>query len=586
MAARCEGLQLRLSLLKLLAQHILIISLPALCADSRTIKNLVTEISYYYANYCQGKELISDVVQYIQFSEWQNQLLQDEDAQEADLYWQKQTISSLSKLKLPYENKFTNQEFETDSFQLTFTPELTEEIRSFAHQYYTSTAIVLLTCWQTLIWRLTGESEIVIGAACDRREYEELQDVLGLIATWIPIKTNFTPNLSFKEVLKLVEQTLEDTAQWQDYFVPQSVPENSLAFPIGFDFENFSQRNSALGVTFSLDKFYSCIEQFQVKLTCILRDKSLITEFYYNVHAFSLNSIKRLTRNYHTLLENAIKNPQDKIINLNILSQIDYQQLSIFSQTDIDYPKDKCIHQLFTEQVEKTPNNIAVVFENQQITYSELNRRANQLAHYLQKQGVKPEVIVGLCVERSLNMIIGLLGILKAGAAYLPLDTTLPKENLDLRLQSAQVSLVVSQESLVNYFEPMTVICLDAVGCKLATESDENPHSEVASNNLAYVIFTSGSTGKPKAVTIEHRQLLNYLYAIADGLNLPEKANYATVSTLSADLGNTVIFPSLCRGGCLHVISSERAKDAVAFAQYCQQHPIDCLKIVPSYHVR
>lgn len=588
LAARCQGLQLRLCLLKLLAnQYILIISLPALYADSRTIKNLVTEISNSYANCCRGQEFAGDVVQYIQFSEWQNQLLQDEDAQEASVYWQKQKISSLDRLKLPYENKFKNkelnQEFKTDSFQLTFTPKLTEQIASLAHHYNTSNAVILLACWQILILRLTGESEIVIGAGCERREYEELQDVLGLIATWIPVKINFTPNLSFKEVLQLVEQTLENAAQWQDYFVPQSVePENDLVFPIGFEFEDFSNQESA-GVTFSLNKFYCCFEKFQVKLSCIFCDNSLIAEFHYNVNCFSLDSIKSFASYYHTLLKSAIKNPQLKISDLNILSQIDYQKLSIFNQTDIDYPKYKCIHQLFTEQAEKTPNNIAVIFENQQITYAELNHKANQLAHYLQKQGVKPEVVVGLCVEPSLFMIIGLLGILKAGAAYLPLDTTLPKKNLYLRLQEAQVSLIVSQESLANCFESMMVICLDEIGRQLATESNENPHSEVVSHNLAYVIFTSGSTGKPKGVTVEHRQVVNYLYAITDRLNLPEKANYATVSTLSADLGNTVIFPSLCRGGCLHVISPERTKDAVAFARYCQQHPIDCLKIVPSH---
>ena len=223
------------------------------------------------------------------------------------------------------------------------------------------------------------------------------------------------------------------------------------------------------------------------------------------------------------------------------------------------------------------------MFENEEITYKELNCKANQLAHYLKKQGVQPDFVVGFCVERSLEMIIGLLGILKAGGAYVPLESNLPTEALNLRLQDAKTSLVITQQSLINRFENEKVIAIDADWENIAVESHENPHTEVKPENLVYVIFTSGSTGKPKGVATEHRQLFNYINAIAHQLNLPTTANYATISSLSADLGNTMIFPSLCRGGCLHIISSARVGNAVELAEYCRQHPIDCLKIVPSH---
>ncbi|MHC5717305.1 MAG: amino acid adenylation domain-containing protein, partial [Nostoc sp.] len=289
---------------------------------------------------------------------------------------------------------------------------------------------------------------------------------------------------------------------------------------------------------------------------------------------------------FQTLLASAIANPDATISELEILSQIERQQLLYeVNNNQRDYPQTKCIHQLFEEQAQKTPDNIAVVFEDEQLTYAQLNSKVNQLAHYLQQQGVKAEVVVGLCTERSLEMIIGLLGILKAGGAYLPLDPTLPQGSLNLRLQNIQTDIILTQQRWLDILptDVAKVICLDTDWEVIAQNKDANPSSKATPENLVYVIFTSGSTGKPKGVAIAHQQLLNYVNAIIDSLKLPAGINFATVSTLAADLGNTVIFPALCTGGCLHLISYERATDSAALAEYCRKHPIDCLKIVPSH---
>ncbi|WDD36951.1 amino acid adenylation domain-containing protein (plasmid) [Nostoc sp. UHCC 0926] len=584
-----QGSVLRLSLLKLsLNSYVLLVSLPALYADSRTINNLVNEISHLYSNCLQGKELCDEVVQYLQFSEWQNQLLKDENAEAANKYWQDQKLPSQARLRLPFESQPSKQsEFQADCFRLAIAPELTAKISILAQKYNTSTAVILLACWQTLIWRLTRQPDIVIGMAAARRDYEELHNLLGLVATWLPIKSHLTPDLRFKELLELAEQTIEAGSEWQDYFVPEPVENNNpLAFPIGFEFEQVPEELVAAGVSFYIDKYYSCIELFKVKLTCTQRDNLLTSEFYYDVNYFSDETIRRIAGQFQTLLISAITNPDKKISQLEILSDNDRQQLLVeFNQTQIDYPTDKCIHELFEEQVEKAPNNIAVVFEDQQLTYAELNCKANQLAHYLQTLGVKPEVVVGLCVERSLEMIIGLLGILKAGGAYLPLEPALPKEGLAFRLQDAQVSLLLTQQQLVDDLptNAAQVICLDNDWDAIAQHKDGNPTSETTVENLVYVLYTSGSTGKPKGVAIEHRQILNYINAILDKLDLPPSASFATVSSFAADLGNTAIFPALCTGGCLHIISQERATNPEALADYCEIHPIDCLKIVPSH---
>jgi amino acid adenylation domain-containing protein len=250
-----------------------------------------------------------------------------------------------------------------------------------------------------------------------------------------------------------------------------------------------------------------------------------------------------------------------------------------------DYPGDRCFHQLFEAQVERTPDAVAVIFENEHLTYQELNKKANQLAHYLRQLGVGPEVLVGLYMERSLDIVVGLLGILKAGGAYVPLDPSLPPERIAYMLADSQAPVLVTQQSLKAGLpeHKAYIISIDTDWSAITCESEENPISGVKGENLVYVIYTSGSTGRPKGVAVEHRQLLNYLNGILERLEIPAGCSFATLSTLATDLGNTAIFPALGTGGCLHVISQARIIDAHALVDYFEHHPIDCLKITPSH---
>ncbi len=271
-------------------------------------------------------------------------------------------------------------------------------------------------------------------------------------------------------------------------------------------------------------------------------------------------------------------------INTSELIEISSEQqiLVELNQRQTDFPQKPVIHQLFEAQVKKTPNQIAVVFEEQQFTYAELNHKVNQLAHYLQKLGVQAEVVVGICLERSPEFIVSILAILKAGGAYLPLDPSLGKAALQFRCEDAQALVLIKDQEHSQKFNNIIEVNLKSDWEIITQESIKNPIENFQPENLAYVIYTSGSTGRPKGVAIEHRQLVNYLDGILPKLELPANSSYAIVSTFAADLGNTVIFPSLCTGGCLHIVSWERATDPMALAAYFRLHSIDCLKIVPS----
>lgn len=572
---------LRASLLRLsVTKHILIITLPALCADSETLINLFREISEFYAN---GSD--KEVVQYTHFSEWQNQLLIEPEAETFKDYWCQQDFSAPSQIQLPFQEKGNNQGvFHPEHWELPIDEQITTNIKIWLQKIGFSLDDFLFSCWLILLWRVTKESEILVGYICNGREYEELQNTLGLIAKYLPISHRLTPDLSFEEVIEQVRQDTQNAYEWQEYFVWEQIDSLSEGLLILFEWVELPEKRYLNDVSFSVYKQYTCIDKFKLKLSGFVKDDFVNIRVDFDKNLFTSAAIALLAEQFQTLVASAIANPKSTISKLKILSANQLQQLLIdFNQTQSDYPQDKCIHQLFTEQAVKTPDNIAVVFEGEQLSYRELNNQANQLANYLTQLGVKPDVLVGVCLERSHLSIIAILAILKAGGAYLPLDPTIPSDRLGLILQDSQVQVLLTQESLIPSLPAHTelVVCLDrrdaiASGC-------ENPISSVTCENLAYVIYTSGSTGTPKGVAVEHRQLCNYLNGILEKLDLPDAASFATVSTFAADLGNTVIFSALCTGGCLHIISDERTTNPVALAEYCRRHPIDCLKIVPTH---
>ncbi len=565
-------------------KYVLLLGLSAMLADSITLKQLVREISISYSASLQGKEISARSLQYVDIAEWQNELL--EDSEIGREYWQQQNLTAIPDLYLWCEIKNYDLKFQPQFLPLTVADDSFKKIKLLAPEYDVETYDVLLACWQILLWKLSQQQDIIVAIAEDGRKYEELDQALGLLTKYLPLHC-YLEDLSFEEVIKKLSKSRKDVGEYQEYFSwEENIKIDNSWYPICFEFAELSEIYCEAGLSFEIYKHYSCIERFELKLACWQKNDALIVEIHYNSALYKTEDIKDLSDQFQTLLASAIALPEAAISQLEILKPSDRHQLLFeFNQTQTDYPSDKCIHQIFAEQAADTPDNIAVVFENQQLTYQELNARANQLAHYLQTLGVKPETVVGICVERSLDMVVGMLGILKAGGAYLPLDPAMPTERLTLILQDAQAAILLTQQHLSNYFGEdiaQKIAYLDDWDTLIAQNSQQMS-TQVTSKNLAYVIYTSGSTGVPKGVAVEHQQLCNYLHGIQAKLHLRSGSSFATVSSFAADLGNTAIFPTLCTGGCLHIISAERATDADVLAEYCRSHPIDYLKIVPSH---
>ena len=567
-------------------RYILIISTSAMLADAKTLQNLVRELSRAYSACLQLKNSAEEVLQYVDFAEWQNEILTATETEIGREYWRKQSFSNL-KIELPEEQNLSEEaEFLPRLFTAKLTPQISQKIAAIAKQKNTSVANFLLACWQTLLWRLT-QQEFTIGIGCVGREHAELEAALGLFAKYLPLSGCLSDKLLFSQVLDRIKQSVTEIYRWQECFNWQNdQSDRPLAFfPVSFDFAAEAIKYSQDNVSFSLYKQFICIDRFNLRLSCRAQRDVIVTDFYYDSSRFDLEAIERLQRQFDRLVASVIENPEAKISALSILSDRDWQQLLVeFNQTETEYPQDECLHQLFEAQVAKTPDAVAVVFKAETLTYRELNTKANQLAHYLQTLGVKPEVKVGICVERSLEMAIALLAVLKAGGAYVPIEPSYPLARKTYILQDSQMQVLLTQQHLITDLttETIKVICLDSDRQKIEKQKTENPIHNTTKLNLAYVIYTSGSTGKPKGVQIPHQGLVNYLSWCTKTYAVERGEGTLVHSPLGFDLTITSLLSPLLVGRTVKLLPEERSIETLSQALN-QSSNLSLVKITPAH---
>lgn len=576
-------------------EHLLLVTLPALYADPTSLEILAREIDRSYAALLEDERLPEEPMQYTDLSEILNELIEAEDTEAGSEYWRRRDISALSTLRLPSENQSAGKtDFAPRFVTSTIDPARAAKIEALAARYSTSTDIFLLACWQVLLWRLTGQPDVIVGAASDGRTYEELKGALGLFAKYLPLDSRLEENLRFSEHLKQTDESVREAYEWQEYFAWEQVgaaagggvaTTESSYLPFAFDFAESPAKHSSAGVSFSVDRQQAYVDKFKVKLSGARRGDALVAQFHYDSNLFTADEIKRLAGQFQQLCASAVDNPEAEVGELKILSDAERNYLLVeFNETTSDYPKDACVHQLFEEQAARTPESVAVVFKDQPLTYRELNSRANQLARRLQALGVGPEVRVGICVERSLEMVVGLLGILKAGGAYVPLDPTYPEERLRFMLDDAGAPVLLTEERLVATLpeHAAAVVRLDADWEMIARESEANPDGGARAENLAYVIYTSGSTGQPKGVMIHHRGLVNYLTWCTSAYAVAEGSGTLVHSPIGFDLTITGLFAPLLVGRSAVLLPEDEGIEALGEALRRADN-LSLIKITPPH---
>jgi amino acid adenylation domain-containing protein/non-ribosomal peptide synthase protein (TIGR01720 family) len=562
------------------------VTMPALCGDRTSMRLLARQILQTYQSYLTAALQEDAGMQYADISEWQNETLRDTSV-EARRFWLRDGIPDLHNPALPFERMVQDGGFEPAAIGVGVDAGAAENLLRLARNLSVAPRSVYLACWSIFLARYLGTPELVIRILMDGRQHPELQKALGLFEKSVPLYADHKNN-RFEDFVKVVHQSLAEAEEWSDYFCAEEFAGNqsSSGPPLWFGFER-DEAFSVPGLSCTVLHEYSSTGRFKVGLQCRQKENQISTELRYDSTLFRRDDIQRLADEYASLVHRAVNAPELPIREVDAVSDTELAILEQFGGMNENGPDDNSpsVHELFEAWAKAEPNALAVVCEDERISFGELNRRSNRLGHYLRGLGVGPNVLVPIFLERSSEFIVSMLGVLKAGGAYVPLDPALPKAALASRIEDLASTLIITRWDLVSRLPEADTqtMCLDANRNRIAAESDRDPRSLVGPENLAYVLFTSGSTGRPKAVAIEHRNVTSYVSGFLRRLNLSERASFATVSTFSADLGNTAIFGALCSGGCLHVVTAERASDAEAMAAYCRAHAIDCLKIVPSH---
>ncbi|MBD2410736.1 amino acid adenylation domain-containing protein [Nostoc calcicola FACHB-3891] len=592
-----SDLMLRASLLQINEhEQILLLVMHHIASDGWSKGILWQQLAALYEAFLNSKPspLAKLPIQYADFALWQHQWLSGEVLSNQINYWKTQLAGANTVLELPSDRPRPAVQTYQGSVQSLMLPQtLSASLKEFSHQQGVTLFMILLAAFGTILHRYTGQEDILIGSPIAGRNQVETEGLIGFFINTLAIRTNFSGNPSFRQLLAQVREVTLGAYSHQDLpfekLVEELQPERDLShsplFQVMFAFHNTPSELWELpGLTVTPLEVHNGTAKFDLTFNLEETSEGIKGGIEYNTDLFDATTIARMLGHFQTLLEGIVANAEQRISDLPLLTAAEQHQLLVeWNDTQTDYPKNTCIHQLFEAQTARTPNNIAVIFENEQLTYQQIERRANQLAHYLIALGVKPEVRVGICVERSLDLIVALLGILKAGASYVPLDPAYPQDRLAFMLSDSQISILVTQQHLLETLpsHQAKVVFLDTDRDAIAAHQQNSPQTYIAADNLIYTIYTSGSTGKPKGVQITHGNVLNFLTGMQQHLQLTNLDSLLSVTSLSFDIAVLEIFLPLTLGTKIIVVSREVAADGLKLLQQLNNSGATVMQATP-----
>ena len=575
--------------------------------DGRSRLVLLKELFAFYDAFCTGQNLrLKSLTPYRAYIDW----LGRKDFAEDESFWR----NLLSGFSVPTpltidHSRPTRPTIESFGKQtMVLSGAVTSALRSLAERHRLTPNTFLQGAWALLLSRYSGEEDVVFGATRAGRHatVEGVESMVGLLINTVPVRVRLSPG---RPLLPWLTELRGQWIEMRDFehaplvMIQQwsQIPAGKKLFESLLVFENY-QLNSALrdqGESWKKREFH-LVGTTNYPLTVVgYLEQELVLEMTYDRRRFDDGTMTRTLGHLTTLLKEMVSDPARRLSDLPLLTKSERHQLLVeWNDTKKNYPKDECIHRLFERQVERTPDAVAVVYEAEQLTYEELNRRANQLAHYLQRLGVGPEVLVGICMERSIEMMVGLLGVLKAGGAYVPLDRSDPKERLDFVLQDTRAPVLLAQKKWLGELRDATalpdiqnpkskipnqiVVCLDSDWETIAHESESNPASLTAADNLAYVIYTSGTTGQPKGTMIEHRSLVNYLNWVNEFLLREGIDRLPAIAKPSFDASLKQLLAPLLRGSEVWLVPDEFVTEPATLLRAVSKRKKAGINCVPS----
>jgi amino acid adenylation domain-containing protein len=587
----------RTTLLVLSAEeHILLLTMHHIISDGWSIGIFVRELMELYEAFVANRPstLPSLAVQYVDFAVWHREWLHGEVFAKAVSYWKEKLDGAVSLLELPTDRpRPPSQGFAGARQPLVIPQELTESLRQLAEQQNATLFMVLLAAFKVFLFRHARQEDIVVGVPIAGRNRPELENVIGLFINMLAMRTDLSGNPTFRELLDRVRETALGAYEHQDLpfeklvevIQPERDTSYSPLFQVMFHLGNVEIPSFNLpGLTLTPLEAETGTSKFDLTLDLTETSIGLKGFFDYSTDLFDQVTIQRLAERFDVLLKAVVADPETPISSLHLLSAAEENQLGAgLNETAETFPHAPCLHQIFEEQVKQTPEATAVSFEGRTLSFAELNRRANQLAHRLIPLGVGPEVLVAICMERSLDLPIALMAVLKAGGAYLPLDPAYPRERLAFILEETRAPVILTQGVAENLsFEGVHVINLDSDAAVLATENTENPPSQVTGENLCYVIYTSGSTGQPKGAMLHHRGVRNrLLWGITDyKLGVGDVVLHKT--PLTFDVSVWELFAPLLSGACLLIARPGGHQDAAYQLDLMRREKVTHVDYVPT----
>ena len=579
--------------------HILLLVIHHIVFDGWSVNILRQEFSSLYKTFCakQPPSLPKLSLQYADFAHWQRQWLQGKKLQTQLNYWRQQLNNAPPLLELPTDHPRPSvQTYRGASHYFALNQTLTPQLKQLSQKSGTTLFMTLLTAFKLLLARYSRQKDIVVGTAIANRHHQQLEPLMGFFVNTLALRTNLEGNPTFLELLQQVQQNTLEAYDHQDLpfekLADELQIERSLShhplFQVAFTLQNETEKTVQLPeLSLSPFEWENTTTLFDLSLNCRETPQGLIAEFEYATDLFTATTIQRMGEHFVVLLEGIVANPNQTINTLPILTKTEQKQLQIRNQTDSNYFQDKTLVNLFEEQVKQSPDNIALVFEQQSLTYRELNQKANQVAHYLQQNySIEPDTLISICVDRSLEMIIGLLGVLKAGAAYVPIDPKYPEDRIKFILEDSQASILLTQSFLKDKF-PLNqfptscqIIYLDSFDFE--SFSNNNLISQAKPNDLAYVIYTSGSTGRPKGVMIEHQSIVNLSLTFKEIFKINPQSRLLQFGSFSFDLSIGEIATNLVSGACLYLAKQETLLPSQTLVDFLEVNKITHSFLSPS----
>jgi len=553
-------------------EHLLLVVIHHIVSDVWSLFGVMRfELSRLYEAYAQGlaSPLANLQVQYADYALWQRQWLQGDVLQSQVDYWKKKLADAPPALQLPTDRpRPPLPTFKGAVKQMAISPELSLQLGDLARQKGVTLYMVLLVGLQVVLSRWSGQKDILVGSPIAGRTHRQTEGLIGFFINTLVMRANLAGDPTFQELLEQVRETALEAYAHQDLpfekLVAELQPERDLSrqalFQVMFVMLNMPMQNlelSGIGVeSLDLERVQS---KFDMTLSVYETESGLRGWIEYATDLFDETTIERFIGHYKRLLEQVVVHSHAQLSELSIVTAEERQRLLVeWNQTRRDYRTETCVHEQFAEQATRTPNEVALTYQAEELSYAELDRRSNRLAHYLRGLGVGPESIVGLCVERSLEMVIGLLGIMKAGGAYLPLDPQYPAERLAFMLDDSGASVLLFQEragvKLPEYGG--RCVSLEDVARDLADQPEWAPHTRTSPDNLAYMIYTSGSTGRPKAALLQHRGLANLAAAQASAFDVRPGDRVLQFASLSFDASISEIMMAFQVGAAVCLIDA------------------------------